>query len=60
MLRCPEAAERVIFMTGGAFTSLARAFLDQIPNLRIDKPFDPQQLRNLVNERLRTRPEAQQ
>jgi PAS domain S-box-containing protein len=60
MLKSPEAAARVIFMTGGAFTSPARAFLDQIPNLRIDKPFDSQQLSNLVNDRLRARPEAPQ
>jgi signal transduction histidine kinase len=53
MVQNPDLAKCVIFMTGGAFTSSARAFLDEIPNLRIDKPFDPQQLRNLVNERLR-------
>ncbi len=46
-------ADRFIFMTGGAFTPAAREFLDRVPNLRIEKPFDPQQLRALVNDRVR-------
>jgi len=36
-------------MTGGAFTALARQFLDETPNLRIEKPFDLKVLRHLVN-----------
>ena len=32
-------------MTGGAFTESARAFLDSIPNERIEKPFDLERLR---------------
>jgi fluoride ion exporter CrcB/FEX len=35
----PEQAERLVFMTGGAFTSRAREFLDQVRNPRIEKPF---------------------
>lgn len=35
----PEQAEKVVFMTGGAFTSRAREFLDQVRNPRIEKPF---------------------
>jgi len=35
----PRVRERVIFMTGGAFTPAMRAFLDQVPNPRIAKPF---------------------
>lgn len=49
----PDQAERVIFMTGGAFTVAAREFLERAPNLRIEKPFDHQQLRALVNDRIR-------
>jgi PAS domain S-box-containing protein len=49
----PDQAERVIFLTGGAFTPRARTFLDEVPNPRLDKPFDPQGLRSLVNARLR-------
>jgi CheY-like chemotaxis protein len=44
-------AQTMIFLTGGAFTQSARAFLDTIPNHRVEKPFDPQQLRALLNER---------
>jgi len=34
----PEQAERVVFLTGGAFTTGAREFLDRVPNGRLDKP----------------------
>jgi CheY-like chemotaxis protein len=49
----PEVAERVVFLTGGAFTQAARAFLDVVPNQRVEKPFDVQQLRAVVNDRIR-------
>jgi signal transduction histidine kinase len=48
-----EYADRIIFVTGGAFTRAARSFLDQVHNQRIEKPFDPQHLRALVNDRLK-------
>ncbi len=44
-----EYANRIIFLTGGAFTPAARAFLDEVGNQRVEKPFDPQHLRDLVN-----------
>lgn len=37
----PEQADRMIFLTGGAFTVLAREFLARVPSLRIDKPSTP-------------------
>jgi CheY-like chemotaxis protein len=46
----PQQADRVVFLTGGAFTHSARAFLDRVPNQRIDKPFNVRELRSLVNE----------
>ena len=49
----PELAGRMIFLTGGAFTAEARAFLDDAANVHIEKPFDAQQLRALINERVR-------
>jgi CheY-like chemotaxis protein len=49
----PEHAARMVFLSGGAFTSTARAFLDQVPNQRLDKPFDTRQLLALVNDRVR-------
>lgn len=45
----PDQAQRMIFMTGGAFTSRAREFLDQVPNPRIEKPFDASNLRAQVH-----------
>jgi signal transduction histidine kinase len=44
----PKLAERVIFLTGGAFSSRAAQFLDSVPNARLDKPFDPTVLRKAV------------
>jgi len=45
----PDQAARMVFLTGGAFTPRAREFLERIPNLRIEKPFDTPNLRALVN-----------
>jgi CheY-like chemotaxis protein len=49
----PELAESMIFLTGGAFTQRARDFLDQTTHQRVEKPFDPQHLRALINDRIR-------
>jgi signal transduction histidine kinase len=48
----PEQAGRMIFLTGGAFSLRARAFLDETPNQRIEKPFDVRHLRALINDRI--------
>ncbi|MCX4241855.1 hybrid sensor histidine kinase/response regulator [Paraliomyxa miuraensis] len=45
----PDLAERFIFMTGGAFTERARAFLDRVSNPKLEKPFDGKTLRMLVS-----------
>ncbi|MDQ3365762.1 MAG: PAS domain S-box protein [Myxococcota bacterium] len=44
----PEAAEKVVFISGGAFTTAARDFLERLPNERLDKPFDAKTVRALV------------
>jgi signal transduction histidine kinase len=49
----PDQAARMVFLTGGAFTPDARAFLDGVPNQRIEKPFDTQHLRSIINDRVR-------
>jgi signal transduction histidine kinase len=36
----PDQAERMIFLSGGAFTSAAREFLDRVPNPRVEKPLE--------------------
>jgi PAS domain S-box-containing protein len=46
--RFPEAAGRLVFVTGGAFTPSTQAFLDAVPNERLEKPVDAQNLRALV------------
>jgi two-component system cell cycle sensor histidine kinase/response regulator CckA len=40
----PALCQRVVFMTGGAFGPRAQAFLDAVPNPRLDKPFTEPQL----------------
>lgn len=49
----PALADRIVFVTGGAFTEAARAFLQRTPNVRIEKPFDLKTLRNVVNDLVR-------
>lgn len=49
----PEQAARMVFLTGGAFTPGARSFLDDVPNQRIDKPFEIQHIRAIINDRIK-------
>ncbi|MFL5352556.1 ATP-binding protein [Archangium sp.] len=44
----PEQAERIIFMTGGAFTPATQAFLERVPNPRLLKPFRREELDRLL------------
>lgn len=46
-------ADQLVFLTGGAFTPRARAYLEQVPNRRVEKPFDLETIRQIVEERLR-------
>ena len=48
----PEVAKGMVFFSGGAFTDAAREFLRRVPNPQIEKPFDPQQLRELIRRLL--------
>ena len=52
----PEQANRMIFVTGGAFTAKARKFLSETPKEHIEKPFDPANLRAIVQRYLRYSP----
>lgn len=36
----PDQADKVVFMTGGAFTNHAREFFERVQNPTIEKPFD--------------------
>ncbi|TFH29074.1 MAG: response regulator [Myxococcales bacterium] len=42
--------DRIVFMTGGAFTQRARDFLESVPNMRIEKPFDLAHLERTIYE----------
>ena len=46
----PDQAERMRFVTGGTFTDRARRFVDERPDLVIQKPFRASQLRKLIAE----------
>ena len=46
----PTAAERVVFMTGGAFTPTASEFLEAVAAPRLLKPLDPARLRETIEE----------
>ena len=46
----PDQADAIVFLTGGAFTRQAREFLELVPNRRLEKPFDPTELRALISE----------
>jgi hypothetical protein len=47
--RSPVLAGRIVFVTGGAFTSAATEFLGSVSNERLDKPFSPKAVRELVD-----------
>ena len=44
----PEQAARMVFLTGGTFTQQARTFLQEVRNVRVEKPFDSEELRALI------------
>ncbi len=45
--------EHIVFVTGGAFTERARAFVTRVPNPLVEKPFDAQTVLRLVDASLR-------
>ncbi len=47
----PALVERIVFITGGAFTPRGRTFLDSVTNQWIEKPVDPRQLAALLRSR---------
>ncbi|MDY7226051.1 two-component regulator propeller domain-containing protein [Hyalangium rubrum] len=44
----PARAQRMVFITGGAYTPVARTFLERVLNARVEKPFEPDKLREQV------------
>ncbi len=45
---CPGQEQRIVFITGGAFTEHAAKFIDSIDNPKLGKPFDAGEVRALV------------
>jgi two-component system, NtrC family, sensor kinase len=52
---CPGQEQRIVFITGGAFTEQAALFIDSIDNPRLNKPFDAGEVRALVRALTRER-----
>lgn len=48
----PLQAAKMLFVTGGAFTDAARAFLESVDNPRLEKPFEPREILDAVTELL--------
>jgi two-component system, cell cycle sensor histidine kinase and response regulator CckA len=44
----PATAARILFVTGGALSEETNAFLQAVPNPRLFKPFEPEELRTQV------------
>jgi PAS domain S-box-containing protein len=49
----PSQADAIIFITGGAFTSEGRAFLDGVQNPVLEKPFDTPAVRRAIRALVR-------
>jgi CheY-like chemotaxis protein len=54
----PDLASRMIFMTGGAFTTGAQRFLAEVPNIKLTKPFTPDDLRRAVRRVVEAKSDA--
>lgn len=47
----PHMSDKIVFITGGAFTPRAAEFLNETSNLCLEKPLDPSELRSLIQGR---------
>jgi signal transduction histidine kinase len=54
----PAQAERMVFLTGGAFTAKAQAFVASVKNSFVEKPFDVAALLELIQARIEPRARA--
>jgi two-component system, cell cycle sensor histidine kinase and response regulator CckA len=48
----PALAQRIVFVTGGAFTPQALEYVTRVGNLRLDKPYEPAKLEQLISDRV--------
>jgi two-component system NtrC family sensor kinase len=49
----PALAERIVFVTGGAQLDGVREFLDEVPNVHLEKPVERRRLQALADQLLR-------
>ena len=56
---CDGHLDRIVFMTGGAYTARARDFLATVPNECVEKPPDPFALRALIRRCVRAETEGE-
>jgi DNA-binding NtrC family response regulator len=48
----PGMLDKIVFMTGGAFTERASEFIARVNAPRVDKPFDVSTIRTVLREKL--------
>lgn len=48
----PAQLQRIVFLTGGAFTPETEAFFQRIPNATLSKPFQPSELMRMIDDLL--------
>jgi CheY-like chemotaxis protein len=46
--RFPEYTKKIVFVSGGAFTPATRQFLEHVGTKLVEKPFEPDFIRELV------------
>ncbi len=49
----PDLADKMVFVTGGAFTPRAKEFISSVENPRLEKPFDPKTLKAWLRKMVR-------
>ena len=52
METAPDQANRIIFITGGAFSPTSQLFLERVPNPCFEKPCDIQKLRSAIHQQI--------
>ncbi|MBC8187304.1 MAG: hypothetical protein H8E78_03730 [Proteobacteria bacterium] len=50
--KCPDAAERMLFMTGGVFAEELASFLEELPGRWVEKPIDFGELESQIWSRI--------
>ena len=52
-INVPKLAKQVVFVTGGAFTPRASAYLTRVENLQLENPFEVANFIRIVGEFVR-------